>query len=294
MSAGPSLVGRTAVITGASRGLGAELARAFRRAGANLLLVARSADALDRTVESLDDDAGGTVVSVGADLATDDGAARVLGAARAAFDRMDILVNNAAVQGPIGPAWENDWDDWKAAIEADLLGPVRLCRMAVPWMAQGGGGSVVNLAGGGATGPRPGFSAYATAKAGLVRFSETLAGEVRGLGIRVNCVAPGVMPTGMLREVEQAGPERAGAKDFETARKALGAGGGADPFERAAALCVFLASEASAGITGRLISAVWDPWLGLAERAAELDRGDVYTLRRIVPKDRGLDWEEPR
>lgn len=294
MSGGPSLAGRTAAITGASRGLGAELARAFHRAGSNLLLVARSADALDRTVHDLPDAGGGKVVTVGADLATDDGAARVLEVARAAFDRLDILVNNAAVQGPIGPAWENDWTAWKAAIEADLFGPVRLCRLAVPWMAQGGGGSIINLAGGGATGPRPGFTAYATAKAGLVRFSETLAGEVRELGIRVNCVAPGVMPTGMLREVEQAGPDRAGTKDFETARKALGAAGGADPFERAAALCVYLASSVSAGITGRLISAVWDPWPGLAERAAELDRGDVYTLRRIVPKDRGLDWEVPR
>lgn len=290
MSGAAPLAGRTALITGASRGLGAALARAFWDAGANLLLAARSADALDRVVDGLDERPGGLACTVGADVATDDGAQRILDAARSAFDRLDILVNNAAVQGPIGPAWENDWDAWRAAIETDLFGPVRLCRLAVPWMAERGGGSIVNLGGGGATGPRPGFTAYAAAKSALVRFSETLAGETRALGIRVNCVAPGVMPTGMLREVERAGPDRAGAKDYETARKALDARGG-DPFARAAALCVFLGSDAAAGITGRLISAQWDRWEELPARAAELDRGDVYTLRRIVPKDRGLPWD---
>lgn len=293
MNAPPPLAGRNAVITGASRGLGAELARAFRRAGADLLLAARSERMLDRVAEDLGDEPGGRVLTVDADVGTDAGAQRILDAARSAFDRLDVVVNNAAVQGPIGPAWENDWDAWRAAIETDLLGPVRLSRLAVPWMAQGGGGSIINLAGGGATGSRPNFSAYAVAKTGLVRFTEVLADEARALGVRVNAVAPGVLPTDMLREVRTAGIDAAGAKDFETAHRSLEAG---DPsvFQAPADLCVFLASAASREITGRLLSAVWDPWRDLPAHAADLAAGDVYTLRRITPKDRNLDWGEPR
>lgn len=289
MSDARPLAGLRAAIAGASRGLGAELARAFRRAGADLLLAARSADALDRVVADFDDEPGGLVATVDADVGTDAGAARIMDAARATFDRLDILVNNAAIQGPIGPAWTNDWEAWRAAIETDLFGPVRLCRLAVPWMAQGGGGSIVNLAGGGATGSRPNFSAYAVAKTGLVRFTEVLADETRALGIRVNAVAPGVLPTDMLREVRRAGIAAAGSKDFEAAHRSLDA---ADPdaFRAPCDLCVFLASAESKGITGRLLSAVWDPWRELPGRAAELAGSDVYTLRRITPKDRGLAW----
>ncbi len=284
------LEGLKAVITGASRGLGAELAMAFRRAGADLLLVARSPRALDRAGEDLADEPGGLVVTVDADVATDDGAQRVVDAARSAFDRLDVLVNNAAVQGPIGPAWDNDWAAWRAALETDLFGPVRLCRLAVPWMAQGGGGSIINLAGGGATGSRPNFSAYAVAKTGLVRFTEVLADETRAMGIRVNAVAPGVLPTDMLREVRGAGAAVAGDKDYTTAHRALAE---SDPgaFRAPADLCVFLASAASRPITGRLISAVWDPWRDLPAHAADLAAGDIYTLRRITPKDRGHNWE---
>ena len=293
MSAPRPLAGLKAVIIGASRGLGAELAMAFRRAGADLLLAARSAPALDRVVDDLGDEPGGLVATVDADVGTDEGARRVMDAAHATFERLDVLVNNAAIQGPIGPAWENDWDAWRAAIETDLLGPVRLCRLAVPWMAKGGGGSIINLAGGGATGSRPNFSAYAVAKTGLVRFTEVLADETRALGVRVNAVAPGVLPTDMLREVRRAGIDAAGARDFEAAHRSLEA---SDPavFGAPADLCVFLASAASREITGRLLSAVWDPWRDLPSRAAELAAGDVYTLRRITPKERNLDWGVPR
>jgi hypothetical protein len=94
----------------------------------------------------------------------------------------------------------------------------------------------------------------------------------------------------MLDEVVAAGPGRVGRDRYERAMKQK-AGGGA-PVERAAALAVFLASRASDGITGRLISAVWDPWETLENRRADLDGTDVYTLRRITPSDRGFNWDK--
>jgi 3-oxoacyl-[acyl-carrier protein] reductase len=282
----PDLTGRSCLVTGASRGLGARIAEVFWRAGADLLLVARSADALDATLARLPGRAGQRATAFRADLADPAAAGAIISFARSRWGKLDVLVNDAAVAGPIGPAHLNDADAWRATIQVNLLSPVELCRLCVPWMAEAGRGKIVNLSGGGATGPRPNFSAYATAKAGLVRFSETLAEETRGLSIDVNCVAPGVMKTALLEEAARAGAAAAGAREVEIASRP----GDDGVLERAAALCAFLASPASDGISGKLISAVWDPWEDLPSHLDELRKGDIYTLRRIVPADRGASW----
>ena len=151
-----------------------------------------------------------------------------------------------------------------------------------------GGGVILNISGGGATSPRPFFSAYATAKAGLVRLTETIAAEAGHYGIRANAIAPGAMNTEMRDTVLRAGPELAGETEY---RKALEQAetGGALP-DTPAELAIFLASDSAVGVNGRLLSAVWDSWRDLSAHAPELARSDVYTLRRIVPKDRGLPW----
>jgi NAD(P)-dependent dehydrogenase (short-subunit alcohol dehydrogenase family) len=288
-STGGVLRGSTAIITGASRGLGAQIARTMCAQGASLLLVSRSANDLAALAATLATPIGGQRVDyLTSDLGALDGPARVIDKARELWPRLDALVNNAAIIGPIGKAWETSWFEWNTTIRVNLLAPVELCRLAVSWMA-GSGGSIINISGGGATGPRPYFTAYGTAKAALVRFSETLAQETAGLRVRVNCIAPGAMNTEMTAAVLRAGPAAAGAKEFASARSQSEAG--ATTPEAAAELVAFLASEASAGITGRLISAVWDPWKTLPGRVAELEKSDIYTLRRIVPSDRGQNWE---
>jgi 3-oxoacyl-[acyl-carrier protein] reductase len=155
-------------------------------------------------------------------------------------------------------------------------------------MIEQGGGSIINLSGGGATGPRANFSAYATAKTGLVRFSETLAEELRPYNVRVNCIAPGAMNTAMLNEVVDRGADAAGQKEYAQAVKVKQSGGAS--MQRVAQLCLFLVSDAARGISGKLISAVWDPITSLPEHLDELSGSDIYTLRRIVPKDRGKTW----
>jgi 3-oxoacyl-[acyl-carrier protein] reductase len=274
------LNGKTVIITGASRGLGEQIARTFHRQGASLFLTGRSKEELARLANEL----RGTSFVV-SDLRDPVAPEAIMTEARRRWEKLDVLVNNAAMIGPIGNSWDNDWDAWQVTLRVNLLAPVALCRMAVACMPAGG--SIINVSGGGATGPRPRFSAYATAKAGLVRFGETLAQETAGLGIRVNSIAPGVMNTRMIRDVIEAGPQRAGA-DFERAVE-LEKKGGASP-ETAAELALFLASAASGGITGRLISAVWDPWQRLGERTAELAKSEIYTLRRIVPAHCGKEW----
>lgn len=278
-----NLAGLHTIVTGASRGLGAAIATKLHKRGVNLLLVARRADSLEerrRKLLALSSSAA-AIHTCAADLADPVSAGRIIEEARRRWPRLDALVNNAAIQGPIGGLWDNDWAEWNCAIQVDLLAPVALCRLAVPWMRESGGGSIVNLSGGGATGPRPNFSAYATAKAGLVRFSETLARETAAFGIRVNSVAPGAMDTRMLDEVLAAGPDSAGDEEYARAVERREKGGAAP--ETAAELIALLVSPESSGITGRLLSAVWDPWRDLPAKAAEIRDTDLYTLRRVVP-----------
>lgn len=171
----------------------------------------------------------------------------------------DGLVNNAAIQGPVGPSWENDWSEWNETIAIDLLAPVVLTRLVVPQMLKRGHGKIINLSGGGAANVRPNYSAYATAKTGLVRFSECLAAELKDTGIDVNCVSPGAMPTGMLPPGMTSRP---------------------DAMQKAAELIVFLLSDESNGITGKLISSLWDDMDRLKTRSRPIPDDD-YTLRRI-------------
>jgi 3-oxoacyl-[acyl-carrier protein] reductase len=133
-------------------------------------------------------------------------------------------------------------------------------------------------------------TAYAASKAAVVRFAESLALEVKDEGIDVNAIAPGALNTRMMQELLAAGPAAVGSAFFARMKRIADEGG--TPLEKGAALAVFLASAASDGITGKLLSAVWDPWHTLPAHLEDLARTDVYTLRRIVPPDRGLRWDQ--
>jgi 3-oxoacyl-[acyl-carrier protein] reductase len=282
------LAGRQTLVTGGTRGLGLEISRLFWREGASLIAVARDAQELDRLHDTLPPVPGQIFDAVCADLSSEAGLQSVI----EQMERrggVEVMVNNAAMQGPIGKVWECDWRAWEATVKLDLFAPAQLCRAAVPAMLRRGRGSIINLSGGGAAGPRENFSAYACAKTALVRFTENLAVEVKSHGIRVNALAPGAMNTSMMRETVSAGP-RAGA-DYQRALETTQNDSGATA-QRAAELCLFLASDESAGLTGRLLSAVWDPWQSLPDHFGEIENSDLFTLRRIVPKDRGKEWEK--
>ena len=202
--------------------------------------------------------------------------------------RGHILVNNAAIQGPIGPSWEVDERDFAKTIQVDFLVPVALMQAVLPGMIARGAGWVVNISGGGATAPRPMVSAYGAAKTALVRFGETLAAEVGGRGVRVNSVAPGAFASGMTRAI-LAGGERAGPQEADGAERLLASGDDANAM-KAAKLRRLPCGGRGREVTGKLISAVWDPWSDLHARWDEIRNSDIYTLRRIVPRDRRLEW----
>jgi 3-oxoacyl-[acyl-carrier protein] reductase len=204
---------------------------------------------------------------------------------RARLPDFAVLVNNAGVYGPMGPIESVDWQAWEEALRINLFGTVHMCRALIPLLKARGFGKIVNLSGGGATAPLPFISSYAASKAALVRLTETFAHELRDARIDVNAIAPGALNTRLLEEVLAAGPEKVGDDFHRRALKQKEEGGA--PLDKGAALAVFLASARSDGISGRLLSALWDDWESLPESQQRLAQSDVYTLRRIVPEDRG-------
>ncbi len=285
-----ALAGRTALITGASQGLGLEIARAYLEAGAaGICICARDALALEHALSELGEQAapGQKVLGTVADVSRPEDVDRLVDLALSGMQEVTILVANAGVYGPKGGIGEINWQEWKRAVEINLLGSVLPARELVAHFTRRGYGKIVQLSGGGATGPLPGLSAYAASKAAVVRFAETLAEELREHHVNVNAIAPGALNTRMLDEVLSAGPQRVGDDFYQRALEQQRSGG--IPLRHGARLAVFLGSAASDGITGKLLSAIWDPWPDLPERRDDLD-SDVYTLRRIVPSDRGLDW----
>ena len=283
------LENRCAIITGANQGLGLEIARAFLREGASILICARERAKLNNARDHLLGFAkkNQQVIAEVANVAREEDVERIVNRAVEELGNIQILVNNAGIYGPKGTIDEVDWKEWVKTIEINLYGSVLMCRHLIPHMKERGYGKIVQLSGGGATNPLPRISGYATSKAAIIRFAETLAEEMREYRIDVNAVAPGALNTRLLDEVLDAGPDKVGKAFYERALKQKKEGGA--PLDRGADLCVFLASSESDGISGKLLSAVWDPWEELPHHVLDL-AGDVYTLRRILPKDRGFDW----
>jgi len=284
------LAGINAVITGANQGLGLEIARRFVIEGASVALCARDAAKLAGAAAQLKHEAkpGQKIIHRKCDVSDPAAVGGFIADAISGLGTIHVLVNNAAIQGPKGPSESVDWEEWKETIEINLYGVMLPCRAIIPHFRLQGRGKIINLSGGGATQPRPMLSAYAASKTAVVRLTETLAEELRSAQIAVNAVAPGALNTRMLDEVLSAGPEAIGAAAYQSALKQKEEGG--TSLELGASLCAWLASSESDGITGKLLSAPWDPWKDLAAKRDLLANSDVYTLRRIVPEDRGLPW----
>lgn len=283
------LQGKTAIVTGGARGIGWSIARELACAGACVVIGARSEDEIEGAVERLRAD-GRRALGIRVDVSEPASVQTLVERALAAFGRIDVLVNNAGIQGPIGPLAENDPIEWMQTVRVNLVGVFLCCRAVLPGMMAQRSGKIINLSGGGATAARPRFSAYAVTKAAVVRLTETLAEEVKEYNIRVNAIAPGAVNTRMLQETLKAG-ELAGAAAMEEARRQLQTGGTAP--DSAAALVRYLASEASGSLTGKLISALHDSWREwsasdidslMSSAWLNLRRLDEHTLKGIRGK----------
>jgi len=269
-----SIRDKNVLITGAGRGIGKRLALGFAEAGARVGLLARSRAELNLAKLEIEQ-AGGNALQLCADVRDLEQITAAVDRMRVVFGSLDILITAAAIQGPVGPLHTTAVKSWNETIETNLIGGVNSCRAVLPGMIEKRRGKIVLLVGSGAAQSRPNFTAYAASKAGLVRFAECLAEEVRNDNVQVNCVVPGDAYTHMTDEILHAGEALAGGKEIEEAEQ-VRITGGISP-EKQIQLALFLASESSNHISGKLIH-VNDDWRRF-ER--ENMRPDLFTLRRV-------------
>lgn len=272
------LQGKSALITGGSRGIGKSVAEAFLREGANVMLAARSEDELLETKKEFKKDFDQVEVCR-ADVSSPRDVTALVQATLAKFGEPMILVNAAGIFGPIGPSERLDLDSWKKTFEINVFGMFKMMQEVMPIMKKNKYGKIINFAGGG-DGPSPRFSAYSATKVAVCRLTETLAAELKEFGVDVNAVFPGPVNTKFLEDAIAAGEEAVGAEKYKQLLEQKKEGG-TDP-NKTAELCVFLASRDSDGLTGKLLSARWDDWRHWnRNEIGKIMKSDIYTLRRV-------------
>jgi 3-oxoacyl-[acyl-carrier protein] reductase len=270
------LQNKVCLIAGASGAIGSSVAKYFYREGAHLALTYRTA--------GLDGLRGEMVGGPGRfdcyklDVTDWEQVQVTIREVENAFSGIDVLVNCAGTVGPIGAFETLDVRAWVQTIETNLIGSVHLARAVLPIMKERGRGKIILFSGGGAAYARPYFTPYSSSKAGLVRFAESLAQELESANIQVNAVAPGPVNSRMWSEMRAA--SASGGATLLQELKRMEETGGVSP-DRAAGLAAFLASDRSNGLSGRLLSAVWDDWEHLEGQMEKIASSDVWTLRRV-------------
>ncbi len=274
------LKGKTALVTGGSRGIGRAVAETFLKEGARVFLVANEAEETSKTIEELSKEFSG-VEGIVCDVSSEAEVERVVQKAVEKMGNIDILVNAAGIYGPIGPTLEVDITHWRKTYEINVFGTLYMIRSVGKLMKEKKIGKIINFSGGG-DGPLPNFSAYNSSKVAIVRLTETLAEEFKSFGIEINAIAPGAVNTKFLDEALAAGEEKVGKEKYQKLLKQKQEGG--TPPEKTAELCVFLASSDSDGLSGKLLSAAWDAWREWdAKKIREIMGSSTFTIRRIDP-----------
>ena len=272
------LENRVALITGGGRGIGRAIALAYAEEGAKLVLAARTVDELEETAEEIRS-LGAEAFVFQADVTCQTEVERLVQQALEQYSTVDILVNSAGMAGPIGALQDNDVADWIRTIQVNLIGTYLCCRSVLPIMLKQNRGKIINLSGSGSTSAPYHLSAYGSSKVAVIRLTEILSLELAHTNVQVNALGPGSINTRMWEQIRD---DAAAVGDTELSEfgERVTSGGGAS-IEKAAELAVWLASDTSASLSGRLIHAVTDDFTNLASRISDIMASDAYTLRRI-------------
>ncbi|MFQ6030907.1 MAG: SDR family NAD(P)-dependent oxidoreductase [Dehalococcoidia bacterium] len=272
------LENKVALITGAGRGIGRAIALAYAQAGARLALTARTLAELEETAREVQN-LGAEAVVIRADVTSQSDVEAMVQQTLDRFSSIDILVNNAGIIGPVGALEDNDVDAWIRTLQVNLVGNYLCCRSVIPVMTRQGHGKIVNMSGSGSTSAPYHMSAYGSSKVAVIRLTEILSLELADQNIQINALGPGSIHTRMWEEIRDQAQAVGDTEIYEFGQRVT-SGGGAS-IERAAELAVWLASDASGQLSGRLIHAVLDDFPNLTPRIGEIMASDAYTLRRI-------------
>jgi 3-oxoacyl-[acyl-carrier protein] reductase len=264
--------GQVGVVTGAARGLGRAFALGLAQAGMDIAITDRREDELNETLQLLQS-SGRKTLAVAADVSDPNQVSGLVNSVEQRLGPINLLVNNAALAGPAGPTWESDAQAWWQCQEVNLRGPFLCCHAVLPGMIARKQGRIINVASASGTVSVPYLSAYVTSKAALIRFTETLAFEVRPHGVSIFAMHPGAVHTPMNEELLAA----AGTQYLPWLEYIFQQGQDQTP-EPGTKLVLFLASGKADELSGRLFMVPEDP-AEMVSRAAEILQKDLYTLR---------------
>jgi NAD(P)-dependent dehydrogenase (short-subunit alcohol dehydrogenase family) len=274
------LVGQVAAVTGGGRGIGRAIAAALSAAGANTAILARSTSEIDKSARMIEQ-AGGRARPFVVDVTDAVAVEKTFAEIERFLGSVTMLVNNAAIPGPIGPFWETDPVEWWRTLDVNLQGVALCCRAVLPGMIALGRGRIINIASSAL--PVAYFSSYATSKAALVRFTETIAGEVKPYGVSTFAVGPGTVRTSMA---ERSLRSEDGQKWLPWFKQIFDEGLDVSA-ERPARLVLELASGRADSLSGRFLS-IWDDLDSLLQNVREFEERHLYSLRVQTLDGRGI------
>lgn len=290
MSTGVPAPSRVIVVTGASSGIGAALAKDLSKAGHRVFACSRNLDRLTAAFSGLPQ-----ITFAVCDASKESDILQFVATTGEKVGHVDVLINCSGGFGAIGSIDKVESDAWIGTITENLLGTFLPSKHFLPLLQRSEAPQIINFSGGGAFGPFPNFTAYACAKAAIVRLTETLAVELSPYGISVNAVAPGLVRTDAHHATLAAGPEKAGLVQFRRTERLMRPGNDDAESGRLELVqqCVrALISPAYRGLTGKTISANFDPWATQAfrEHVSDIARSELYTMRRtnLVSLPEGL------
>ncbi len=276
------------LITGGSQGLGLNVAQYFYKLGSNIIICAREKKKLDDIKQFFKKNKKQIIIIEKCDVAKFHEVDVFFNKILKKIKNIDILINNAGIYGPKGKLEDLSWKEYQKTLNINLLGSIYFIKKVIPYFKKRKKGKIIQMSGGGAASPLPFFSAYATSKAGIVRFVENIAKELMSYKIDINAIAPGPINTRMLDEVLRENPKTIGRSFYKKSLEQK-KNGGTDIMK--IIKCVeFLCHKKSDGISGKLISVLWDNWNDFNKYKKFLRNSDVGNIRRITGKDRKLSF----